>query len=48
MTYDADMADSLLAQHGAKLLLFARQHVNRLADAEDVVQELLSKVEVPV
>ncbi len=39
MTHDADMAESLLREHGSKLILFARQHVNRHADAEDVVQE---------
>lgn len=39
MKRDAEKADSLLREHGSRLILFARQHVSRQADAEDVVQE---------
>lgn len=39
MKRDAEKADSLLREHGSRLILFARQHVARHADAEDVVQE---------
>lgn len=39
MKRDVEKADSLLREHGSRLILFARQHVARHADAEDVVQE---------
>jgi RNA polymerase sigma-70 factor (ECF subfamily) len=39
MTASTDEWRKLLNEHGASLLLFARQHVASLADAEDAFQE---------
>jgi RNA polymerase sigma-70 factor (ECF subfamily) len=39
MAKSADEWQTLLDEHGAALLLFARPHVSSLADAEDAVQE---------
>jgi len=39
MTLDTDDWELWLEEHGAALLLFARQHVRSLADTEDVLQE---------
>jgi RNA polymerase sigma-70 factor (ECF subfamily) len=39
MTAGADDWEAWLAEHGAALLLFARQYVGSLADAEDALQD---------
>ena len=44
MTHPVTRWRDWLAEHGPKLLLFARQQTRRAEDAEDILQEALVKL----